>query len=326
MEKNDDILLEVKDLHASLYTDAGEVQAVRGINYKLRRGEVLGIVGESGCGKSISTACILSLLPASGRVTQGEILFEGRNLLKMSRHELMDVRGNEIAMIFQDPMTSLDSLFSVGYQIDESLRRHTSLSKKERHDRIIELLKMVGISEPERRMKQFPHEFSGGMRQRVMIAMALACNPKLLIADEPTTALDVTIQAQIIDLIREIKNKIGMAVIFITHDMGVVADISDRIAVMYAGKFVETGDKRSIFYHPRHPYTKGILASVPHIDEENEKLVGIDGNPPDLVHVPSACPFAPRCGECSEKCKASEPELSPVPESEDHACACFLNI
>ncbi len=322
MEKTDDVLLEVKNLHASLYTDLGEVQAVRGISYTLHKGEVLGIVGESGCGKSISTSCILRLLPASGKVTEGEIWFEGRDLLKISSRELMDVRGNEIAMIFQDPMTSLDSLFTIGYQIDESLRRHTSLSKNERYGRICELLSLVGITQPERRMKQYPHEFSGGMRQRVMIAMALACNPKLLIADEPTTALDVTIQAQIIDLIKDIKDKTGMAVIFITHDMGVVADISDRIAVMYAGKFVETGDKRSIFYSPAHPYTEGILDSVPHIDGARAKLTGIDGNPPDLVKIPAACPFAPRCAKCMEKCRKSEPQLVTV--GENHESACFL--
>ncbi len=317
-----EILLEIKDLSISFFNKSGEVQAVRNISYTLNRGEVLGIVGESGSGKSVSSHGILRLTPASGKVKNGEILFKGKDILKMSKQELMDLRGNRIAMIFQDPMTSLDPLFTVGYQLNEALKKHTELDKKQREKRMIELLEMVGINQPERRIKQYPYEFSGGMRQRVMIAMALSCDPELLIADEPTTALDVTIQAQIIDLLKELKEKLGMAIIFITHDLGVVSDICDKIIVMYAGRIVEEGRSRQIFYERRHPYTEGLLASVPDIDSDvNEKLRPIRGNPPDMSCLKPGCAFAPRCEYAMGICVREEPPQIEIDDT--HCAACW---
>ena len=320
--KQKEVLLEVKDLSVSFFNKTGEVQAVRGINYTLHKGEVLGIVGESGSGKSVSSHAILRLTPDSGKVKSGEILFEGKDILKMSKKEIRELRGNRIAMIFQDPMTSLDPLFTVEYQMNESLKKHTNLDAAARKKRIIELLEMVGINQPERRAKQYPYEFSGGMRQRVMIAIALSCDPQLLIADEPTTALDVTIQAQIIDLLKELKNRLGMAIIFITHDLGVVSDICDDIIVMYAGKIVETGTKRDIFYQHKHPYTEGLLASVPDIDQDvAEKLVPIKGNPPDMSCVKAGCAFAPRCKYAMQACVREDPPLIEIEGT--HAAACW---
>lgn len=321
-EMEQEILLEVKDLTISFFNKAGEVQAVRGVDYTLHKGEVLGIVGESGSGKSVSSHGILRLTPDNGKVKKGEILFQGQDILKMDKKQLQDLRGNKIAMIFQDPMTSLDPLFTVEYQLNESLKKHTNLNKEQRKARMIELLELVGINQPERRVKQYPYEFSGGMRQRVMIAMALACDPQLLIADEPTTALDVTIQAQIIDLLIELKEKLGMAIIFITHDLGVVSDICDKIIVMYAGKIVEEGTKREIFYQHRHPYTKGLLESVPDItNDENEKLKPIKGNPPDMSTLKPGCAFAPRCDCALRICVKEEPPIFVV--SETQGCACW---
>lgn len=321
-EMEQEILLEVKDLTISFFNKAGEVQAVRGVDYTLHKGEVLGIVGESGSGKSVSSHGILRLTPDNGKVKKGEILFQGQDILKMDKKQLQDLRGNKIAMIFQDPMTSLDPLFTVEYQLNESLKKHTNLNKEQRKARMIELLELVGINQPERRVKQYPYEFSGGMRQRVMIAMALACDPQLLIADEPTTALDVTIQAQIIDLLIELKEKLGMAIIFITHDLGVVSDICDKIIVMYAGKIVEEGTKREIFYQHRHPYTKGLLESVPDItNDENEKLKPIKGNPPDMSTLKPGCAFAPRCDCAMRICVKEEPPIFVV--SETQGCACW---
>ncbi len=295
MEEKQDVLLEMKDLSISFYNKTGEIQAVRGISYTLHKGEVLGIVGESGSGKSVSSHGILRLTPDTGKVKQGEILFHGKDILKMSKKELQELRGNKIAMIFQDPMTSLDPLFTVEYQLNESLKKHTDLDGNGRRLRMIHLLELVGINQPERRLKQYPYEFSGGMRQRVMIAMALSCDPELLIADEPTTALDVTIQAQIVELLKELKDKLGMAIIFITHDLGVVSEICDKIIVMYAGKIVEEGTSRQIFYQRCHPYTEGLLASVPKLDSDvNEKLKPIKGNPPDMSCVKPGCAFAPQ--------------------------------
>ena len=319
--KQKEVLLEVKDLSVSFFNKTGEVQAVRGINYTLHKGEVLGIVGESGSGKSVSSHAILRLTPDSGKVKSGEILFEGRDILKMSKKEIRELRGNRIAMIFQDPMTSLDPLFTVEYQMNESLKKHTNLDAASRKKRIIELLEMVGINQPERRAKQYPYEFSGGMRQRVMIAIALSCDPQLLIADEPTTALDVTIQAQIIDLLKELKDKLGMAIIFITHDLGVVSDICDKIIVMYAGKIVESGEKRRIFYKQQHPYTKGLLASVPDVDSDvSEKLKPIKGNPPDMSTLKPGCAFAPRCNCAMQICVREEPPLMQIGEEHEAAC------
>ena len=325
MEEKQDVLLEMKDLSISFYNKTGEIQAVRGISYTLHKGEVLGIVGESGSGKSVSSHGILRLTPDTGKVKQGEILFHGKDILKMSKKGLQELRGNKIAMIFQDPMTSLDPLFTVEYQLNESLKKHTDLDGNGRRLRMIHLLELVGINQPERRLKQYPYEFSGGMRQRVMIAMALSCDPELLIADEPTTALDVTIQAQIVELLKELKDKLGMAIIFITHDLGVVSEICDKIIVMYAGKIVEEGTSRQIFYQRCHPYTEGLLASVPKLDSDvNEKLKPIKGNPPDMSCVKPGCAFAPRCSCAMQICVKEEP---PQYELDDtHVVSCWQTI
>lgn len=322
---DNETLLEVKNLEVSFYTKEGEVQAIRNISYELKPGEVLGIVGESGSGKSVSSHCILKLMPENGKIKGGQIMFEGKDIISMSKQEVMNLRGNEISMIFQDPMTSLDPLFTIGYQINESLKKHTDLDKQQRKHRIIELLGLVGINQPEKRMDQYPHEFSGGMRQRAMIAMALSCNPKILIADEPTTALDVTTQAQIIDLLKNLKDKLKMAIIFITHDLGVVSEICDKIIVLYAGKILESGYKRQIFYEHKHPYTEGLLGSIPNIDADRSKeLVPIEGNPPDMLHVKSGCPFAPRCNYRMNICVKEEPPQMQL--NEGHETSCWLIV
>lgn len=316
------ILLEVQDLEVSFYNKQGEIPTIKKISYTLHEGEVLGIVGESGSGKSVSSHCILRLIPGNGKIKGGKILFEGKDITQMSKGELAKLRGNEISMIFQDPMTSLDPLFTIGYQIEESLKKHTDLNREQRHKRMVELLEMVGINQPEKRLKQYPHEFSGGMRQRAMIAMALSCSPKLLIADEPTTALDVTIQAQIVELLKELKEKLNMSIIFITHDLGVVSDICDKIAVMYAGEIVELADKRQIFYNGKHPYTEGLLKSIPKIeDDRNVPLIPIEGNPPDMQLLGEECPFARRCGYAMKICtKQKPPKVEVAP---GHEVACF---
>ena len=318
-------LVEVKNLEVSFFTYAGEVKAVRGISYNLKPGEVMGIVGESGSGKSVSSYGLMGIIPEPGRVIGGQILFEGQDVTAMSEKELLKIRGRDISMIFQDPMTSLNPLFTIGNQIEESLKKHTSMNKDERQKRMVDLLTLVGINQPEKRLKQYPHEFSGGMRQRVMIAMALACDPKLLIADEPTTALDVTIQAQILELLKELKDKIHMGIVFITHDLGVVSDICDSISVMYAGTIVESGSSDQIFYEPRHPYTWGLLASVPKIDtDEHQRLIPIEGNPVDLINPPKGCPFAPRCKHCMKICIDQAPPQCQV--GEGHMAACWLPV
>ena len=324
MEDNKN-LVEVKNLEVSFFTYAGEVKAVRGISYNLKPGEVMGIVGESGSGKSVSSYGLMGIIPEPGKVIGGQILFEGRDVTAMSEKELLKIRGKDISMIFQDPMTSLNPLFTIGNQIEESLRKHTSLDKDQRQKRMVELLTLVGINQPEKRLKQYPHEFSGGMRQRVMIAMALACDPKLLISDEPTTALDVTIQAQILELLKELKDKIHMGIVFITHDLGVVSDICDSISVMYAGTIVESCSSYHIFYEPRHPYTWGLLASVPKIDtDEHQRLIPIEGNPVDLINPPKGCPFAPRCKHCMKICIDQAPPQCQV--GEGHMAACWLPV
>lgn len=289
-------ILEVKDLHVSFDTYAGEVKAVRGVNFDLYKGEVLAIVGESGSGKSVTSKSLMRLIPnPPGKIVNGEILFEGKDLVKASEKEMQQLRGADISMIFQDPMTSLNPTMTVGKQIMEGLRKHQGLSKEAARERALELLKLVGIPQAEARLDQYPHQFSGGMRQRVVIAIALACNPKVLIADEPTTALDVTIQAQILDLLKELQRKMNTAIIIITHDLGVVANIADRVAVMYAGKIIETGTVDEIFYDPRHPYTWGLLGSMPDLDNSaEEELVAIPGSPPDLANPPVGDAFAPR--------------------------------
>jgi len=318
-------LLQVKDLRVSFMTYAGEVQAVRGVNFELNKGEVLAIVGESGCGKSVTAQTIMRLIPSPpGKIKSGSILFDGKTeITKLSDKQMEKVRGAEMGMIFQDPMTSLNPTMTVGKQITEGLIKHQGLSRDEANKRAIEMLKLVGISNPESRIKQYPHEFSGGMRQRVMIAIALACSPKLLIADEPTTALDVTIQAQIIDLMKTLSEKTEASIILITHDLGVVADMAQRIVVMYAGKVVEQGTTDELFYESRHPYTWGLLRSVPRLDTRtDEELVPIPGTPPDLFAPPKGCAFAARCPYAMEVCLEQDPEHSKL--SASHSAACWL--
>lgn len=302
-------LLEVKGLKTYFYTSRGVVRAVDGVDFAIRSGETLGIVGESGCGKSMTSLSILQLLPPGGRVAGGEILFQGKNLLKYSKKEMEKIRGNDISVIFQEPMTSLNPVYTVGRQISEAIRLHQKLSKKEAYEKSIEMLKLVGIPSPEKRVDEYPHEMSGGMRQRVMIAMALSCDPALLIADEPTTALDVTIQAQILELMREIKQRLKMSIMMITHDMGVVAEMADDVMVMYAGKVMEYADVHSIFKDPKHPYTQGLLNAIPRIDDYRERLYVIKGVVPNIFDLPKGCRFCPRCPDAMEICREKEPGL-----------------
>lgn len=317
-------LLEIRNLKTSFFTHVGEVKAVGGVSIDLNKGEAIGIVGESGSGKSITMMSLMGLLSENGKIIDGEIIFEGRDLAKLSEEEMQKIRGNEIGMIFQDPMTSLNPVLTIGDQLMEPLIKHKKMSKKEAWDRAVQMLSLVGIPSPESRMKQYPHEFSGGMRQRVMIAMALACEPKLLIADEPTTALDVTIQAQILELMKELKDKINTSIILITHDLGVVADVCDRINVMYGGLVAETGSTRDIFYRPKHPYTWGLLKSIPNPKkDEKERLKPIEGQPPDLLKPPVGCPFADRCEYAMKICMQQRPPLFEV--GEGHKAACWLN-
>jgi oligopeptide transport system ATP-binding protein len=317
------MLLEVKDLETRFFTQEGIVKAVNGISYDLDEGETLGIVGESGCGKSVSVLSMMRLIPSPpGKITAGEVLFEERDLLKMDLEQMRHVRGNRIAMVFQDPMTSLNPVLTIGRQVSEALELHMGMDKGQALRRSIELLEMVGIPRAEDRIRDYPHQFSGGMRQRVMIAMALSCNPQILIADEPTTALDVTIQAQIVELVKRLRDEIGMAVIWITHDLGVVAGLVDKVNVMYAGYIVEMGPVKDIYHRPRHPYTIGLLGSLPRLDESmRTKLTSIEGLPPDLVAPPPGCPFAPRCDYVSDRCLTENPQLASV--GLDHRVACW---
>ncbi|GAA2913561.1 ABC transporter ATP-binding protein [Enterococcus pseudoavium] len=287
-------ILEVNNLNISFDTYAGKVRAIRGVDFDLNKGETLAIVGESGSGKSVTTRTIMRLLSSNATIDDGEILFKGQNIVEKSEKEMQKIRGREIAMIFQDPMTSLDPTMTIGKQVAESLRKHKKVSKKESLKAALDLLKLVGIPDAEKRLKNYPHQFSGGQRQRIVIAIALICNPEILIADEPTTALDVTIQAQILELLKEIQEKIGTSIIFITHDLGVVANVADRVAVMYAGKIVEVGTAEEIFYNPQHPYTWGLLGSMPTLDSENDRLYAIPGSPPDLLNPPKGDAFYPR--------------------------------
>src|SRR6476659_7763610 len=307
-------LLEVKNLKTWFYTPDGIVKAVNGVSFTLNEGEALGLVGESGCGKSVSALSLMRLIPQPpGRIVSGQVMFDGRDLLKLKEDDMRKVRGNDIAMIFQDPMTSLNPVLTIGRQIGEALELHKGMDRSQSRKRTIELLELVGIPAARSRVDDYPHQFSGGMRQRVMIAMALSCEPKILLADEPTTALDVTIQAQILELIKRLRVELGMAIIMITHDLGVVAGIADRINVMYAGYIVETGTVDEIFHNPRHPYTLGLLKSIPRLDEpRKEKLVPIEGLPPDLVDPPTGCPFQPRCPYAIERCGPENPSLEPV--------------
>lgn len=316
-------LLEIKDEKLSFFTPAGEVKALNGVSFSMNEGEVLGIVGESGSGKSVTAYSIMGLTAYPGKLIGGTIYFNGHQIEKMSEKEMRKIRGNEVSIIFQDPMTSLNPVYTIGNQITEVIRLHTGKSKKEAYDRAKELLELVGINEPTKRLKQYPHELSGGMRQRVMIAIALACEPKLLIADEPTTALDVTIQAQILELMQELRKKLGMSIIMITHDLGVVASMCERIAVMYAGHIVEYGTADEIFYEPKHEYTKGLINSIPKLSaQEIERLVPIEGQPVDLLNPPAGCPFAPRCANCMKICLREMPPKTEL--SDTHYSHCWL--
>lgn len=317
-------LVDIKNERLSFFTPAGEVKALNDVSIRLKEGEVLGIVGESGSGKSVTAYSLMGLTAHPGRLIGGTLEFNGHQIDSISENEMRKIRGNEISIIFQDPMTSLNPVYTVGNQIMEVILLHTDKNRAQARDRAKELLELVGINEPEKRLKQYPHELSGGMRQRVMIAIALACEPKLLIADEPTTALDVTIQAQILELMMELKYKLGMAIIMITHDLGVVAHMCEKIAVMYAGKIVEYGSAEDIFYNPRHQYTKGLIRSIPRLDtRDHERLIPIEGTPVDMLNPPKGCPFAPRCEECMKICLR---EMPPVTEfNEVHYTQCWLN-
>ncbi len=319
-------LLEVRNLKTYFYTEDGVVKAVDGVDLTVGRGEVLGLVGESGCGKSVTSLSIMRLIGIPGKVVEGEIIFDGQNLLKLSESEMVHMRGNRISMIFQQPQSSLNPVFKVGDQVAEVLQCHQNLSKPQAWNKAVELLRLVGIPDPDSKARSYPHEVSGGQAQRVMIAMALALNPQLLIADEPTTALDVTIQAQILDLINDLRTRMDTAVILITHDLGVISELADRVAVMYAGRIVEQADIRPLFKHPLHPYTQGLMASIPVLGTVKDELEVIPGTVPNLVNLPPGCQFAPRCRAMSEYhltiCTQVEPHLAPVEPA--HLCRCWL--
>ncbi len=324
------VMMEVKNLVTRFHTQEGIVYAVNGVSYKLHEGETLGVVGESGSGKSVHVLSIMGLIPSPpGRIESGEVFFRGRDLLKLSSEEMRAVRGAEIAMVFQDPMTSLNPVLTIGTQITEALKLHLGMSDKEAKERAASLLTMVGIPDAAKRLNNYPHQFSGGMRQRAMIAMALSCNPKLLIADEPTTALDVTIQAQILDLVRRLRDEIGMAMIWITHDLGIVAGLADTVQVMYGGRIVERGSAAEVFKDTRHPYTLGLLKSLPRHDKRSggERLTQIEGSPPDMRKEPKGCPFAPRCTFRIDRCTEEMPPLIPGPDSTpEHLKACWVDV
>ena len=318
------VLLEVDNLRTQFDTAGGTVRAVDGISYTVNEGETVALVGESGCGKSVSALSVMRLVSEpAGRILSGRIVYKGRDLLKLSEEEMRDVRGREIAMVFQEPMTSLNPVLTIGRQITEGLEIHLKMPQAQAHARAVELLGLVGIADPERRLAQYPHHFSGGMRQRLMIAMALACNPSLILADEPTTALDVTIQAQILELMRDLSRRLGVAMVIITHNLGVVARYADRVNVMYAGRIVERADAGELYANPRHPYTLGLLRSVPRLDEPRRaRLVPIEGQPPDLARLPAGCAFAPRCVYRVARCEAEAPVLAPAGAA-GHVAACW---
>ena len=317
-------LLSVQDLHTSFFTDAGEVQAVNGVSFNLDPGEILGIVGESGSGKSVTAYSIMGILADTGKVTGGKILYKGEDLTQWSEKQMQGFRGKCCSIIFQDPMTSLNPVFTIGSQLREAVELHTDKRGKTAEDRAVELLELVGINEPRKRIRQYPFELSGGMRQRVMIAMALACEPDILIADEPTTALDVTIQAQILELIQDLQNKLGMAVILVTHDLGVIADLCDNIVVMYGGRICERGTASEIFYPPRHEYTKGLLRSIPNVSNMKEKLVPISGTPINMLNLPKGCAFCARCDNAMKICLSQPPEELSI--NENHKASCWMNV
>ena len=317
-------LLEVNNLQTSFFTDAGEVKAVNGVTFSLERGKVLGIVGESGSGKSVTAYSIMQILAGTGKIVGGSIKLDGQELVNAGEKVMKDVRGNKVSIIFQDPMTSLNPTYTIGSQLMEAILLHTDRDKKQAFDRAVEMLRLVNVNEPEKRMKQYPHELSGGMRQRVMIAMALACEPDILIADEPTTALDVTIQAQILELMKELQEELGMAIIMITHDLGVVAQMCDEVVVMYAGSICEQGTADEIFYNPQHEYTKGLIRSLPSANTAGKKLKPITGTPIDLLNMPKGCAFAPRCEAAMKICIDTKPERLLI--NDDHAASCWMCI
>ena len=315
-------LLEVKDLHTSFFTDAGEVKAVDGVSFQLEHGKVLGIVGESGSGKSVTAYSIMQILAPTGKIVSGSVKLDGQELVGADEKLLRTVRGNKVSIIFQDPMTSLNPTYTVGRQLMEAILLHTGRNRRQAKERALEMLRLVNVNEPEKRMKQYPYELSGGMRQRVMIAMALACEPDILIADEPTTALDVTIQAQILDLMRDLQKQLGMAIIMITHDLGVVAQMCDEVIVMYAGEIVEQAPIRELFSHPSHPYTQGLIASVPRMKQTEKLLHTIPGMVPGVQDMPEGCRFAPRCSRAQERCMKEKPPTFAV--NDGHYAACWL--
>ena len=317
-------LLEVTDLHTSFFTDAGEVKAVDGVSFRLDRGKVLGIVGESGSGKSVTAYSIMQILAPTGKIVSGSVRLDGRELVGADEKTMRSVRGNRISIIFQDPMTSLNPTYTIGHQLTEAIRLHTNRNSKQARARALEMLQLVNVNEPQKRLKQYPYELSGGMRQRVMIAMALACEPDILIADEPTTALDVTIQAQILELMQDLQKKLGMAIIMITHDLGVVAQLCDEVIVMYAGSVCERGTADAIFYHPAQEYTKGLMRSIPREENNGLRLKPITGTPIDLLNMPAGCPFAPRCDQAMKICLTSRAEEMWV--GEDHISSCWMNV
>lgn len=317
-------LLKVTDLHTSFFTDAGEVKAVNGVSFNLDHGKVLGIVGESGSGKSVTAYSILQILASTGKIVSGSIQLDGQELVNSGEKVMKTIRGNKISIIFQDPMTSLNPTYTIGKQLMEAILLHTDRNRRQAKERAIEMLRLVNINEPEKRMKQYPYEFSGGMRQRIMIAMALACEPDILIADEPTTALDVTIQAQILELMKSLQKELGMAIIMITHDLGVVAQMCDEVIVMYAGSICEQGTADEIFYNPRHEYTKGLMRSIPTANTAGTKLKPISGTPIDLLNMPKGCAFAPRCEAAMKICLREKCERMEI--NSDHAASCWMNV
>ena len=324
MSEEKKYVLQVKDLHTTFVTDSGEVQAVNGVSFNLEPGKILGIVGESGSGKSVTAYSIMQILAENGRVTSGEVLYNGEDITKWSKKQMTGFRGKCCSIIFQDPMTSLNPVFTIGNQLEEAIRLHTGKSKKEAKERAVEMLKLEGVNEPAKRVKQYPFELSGGMRQRVMIAMALACEPDILIADEPTTALDVTIQAQILELMQDLQHKLGMAIIIVTHDLGVIADMCDEIIVMYGGRVCERGTADDIFYEPAHEYTKGLLRSIPTAGNTHERLQPIGGTPINLLNMPEGCAFCTRCDNAMKICLTQVPEELQV--GEHHRASCWMNV